>query len=418
MKLKNILLTLITLFIISSTAFSQQEDSEKKFGISLGGFVKADNYYDTRQTVAARDGHFYFFPAAIKYDADSNDVNEAPSLTMLAIQTRLTGNITGPDAFGAKTSGLIEGEFFGTSDSDINGLRLRHAYVKFSWAKSELLAGQTWHPMFIAQAFPEVISFNTGVPFQPFARNPQIKFTKKLGPIDAAVTAYSQRDFTSTGPSGASTAYIRNAGIPSANLTIAFKPKDTKHIFGASVDYKTIMPQIETGNGYITNNTLSSLSASAFGKVVLGKITFKLQGVYAQNAFDIFGLGGYAVKYGSVDTITGIREYTNYNTGSAWTELYYTGEKFVAGLFAGYTQNLGTTDRIEPGAGTVFARGADILSVYRVSPRLAFIQGKSTIAFELEYTTAAYGTSDEMGIVSETTNVSNVRALLAFIYKF
>jgi hypothetical protein len=178
------------------------------------------------------------------------------------------------------------------------------------------------------------------------------------------------------------------------------------------------MPQIETSAGYITDNTLSSMSATAFAKMVFGKVTFKLQGVYAQNAFDIFGLGGYAVKFGSVDTLTGIREYTNYNTGSAWTEIYYTADKFVTGLFAGYTQNLGTTDRIEPGAGTVFARGANILSVYRVAPRVAFIQGKSTIAFELEYTTAAYGTSDEMGIVSETTNYSNIRGLLSFIYKF
>lgn len=397
---------------------AKSQEGEKKFGISFGGFVKTDVFFDSRQTVNAREGHFSFYPAGIKYDPDSNDINAAPSLHMLSIQTRLTGTITGPDAFGAKTSGLIEGEFFGTADSDVNGFRLRHAFVKFSWEKSELLAGQFWHPMFIAQAFPEVISFNTGVPFQPFARNPQLRFTKKFGALSAIATAYTQRDFTSSGPAGASNVYIRNASMPAANLTFTFVPKDSKNIFGAGVDYKTIVPEIQTTLGYKTNTSLSSLSATAFAKLVFGKVTWKVQGVYAQNAMDIFGIGGYAVKVNTFDTVTGTREYTNLNTGSAWTEIYFTGEKFVTGLFAGYTQNLGATDEIQSGATNVFARGNNILSVYRVAPRIAFVQGKSTIAFELEYTTAAYGTPNEMGIVEDTTPVSNIRGLLAFIYKF
>jgi hypothetical protein len=56
----------------------------------------------------------------------------------------------------------------------------------------------------------------------------------------------------------------------------------------------------------------------------------ELQALYAQNAFDITGLGGYAVMFNATpDTITGIREYTNYNTGSLWTEFMYTGEKIT-----------------------------------------------------------------------------------------
>jgi hypothetical protein len=116
MKLKSILLTLITLLIINSTAFSQQEDSEKKFGISFSGFVKTDAFYDSRQTVAIREGHFLLYPAAVKEDPDGKDINAQPSFNILSIQSRLTGKITGPDAFGAKTSGMLEGAFFGHTE--------------------------------------------------------------------------------------------------------------------------------------------------------------------------------------------------------------------------------------------------------------------------------------------------------------
>ena len=153
-------------------------------------------------------------------DKNGDDINAASSFNMLSIQTRLMGKITGPEAFGAKTSGLIEGEFFGTSDGDTNGFRLRHGYVKLNWATSELIIGQFWHPMFITESFPEVVSFNTGVPFQPFNRSPQIRFTQQFGAWSVAATALAQRDFLSNGPDGASSTYARNAAVPEFNLKL------------------------------------------------------------------------------------------------------------------------------------------------------------------------------------------------------
>ncbi|MDO9137052.1 MAG: hypothetical protein Q7U21_04465, partial [Lutibacter sp.] len=100
------------------------------FGIQWKGFVKADYFFDTRQTVTAREGHFLLYPENELFDKTGKDINAASSLNMLAIQTRLTGMITGPEVLGAKSSGMIEGEFFGHSDGDINGFRLRHAITK------------------------------------------------------------------------------------------------------------------------------------------------------------------------------------------------------------------------------------------------------------------------------------------------
>ena len=126
--------------------------------------------------------------------------------------------MTGPDALGAKTSGLIEGEFFGTADGDTNGFRLRHAIIKLNWKGTELMVGQFWHAMFITDCFPDVVSFNTGAPFQPFARAPQIRLTRAFGRLSIIATALSQRDFASSGPEGTSSVYIRNAAMPEFNL--------------------------------------------------------------------------------------------------------------------------------------------------------------------------------------------------------
>ncbi|MDD3877435.1 MAG: hypothetical protein PHT69_12505 [Bacteroidales bacterium] len=408
-------ITVIHLFT-SSLLFSQT-DEERTFGITFSGFVKNDVFFDTRQTIASREGHFLLFPANIKLDENGKDINAQQNFNMLAIQSRLTGNIKGPDAFGAKTSGVIEGAFFGHTDADINGFRLRHAFVKLNWNKTELLAGQYWHPLFIPQAFPEVISFNTGVPFQPFSRNPQIRLTHKIGPISIAATAFAQRDFSSTGPLGVSNVYMRNAVIPNTNLCVSFAPGNKGHLFGVGADYKIIKPELVTAKNFKNDNTLESLSVTAFSKIKIKNTTWKLQALVAQNAFDLLLMGGYGIKNTNFDTLTGIGEYTNFTTGSVWTELYTTIGKFTAGVFGGFSKNFGTDYNMLPGS-TAYARGSNIDYVYRVSPRIVAKHNKTAIALEVEYTVAAYGQANSLGQISNAKEVANLRALLAFIYQF
>lgn len=410
----------VLLSILSfSIAITKAQDSDKKsdFGIKFGGFVKTDIFYDTRQSSASngiRDGHFYLFPDNVLYDADSNDINAKGKLRMLSIQTRLRGAITGPDAFGAKTSGVIEAEFFGTSDADMNGFRLRHGFVKLDWAKTSLLVGQTWHPMFPAESFPGTISFNTGVPFVPFSRNPQLRLTHKFGPVKMLLTAYTQRDFSSTGPDGTNSKYLSNSGLPGSDLQIQFTPGSSENFFALGVDYKTLMPEIVTSNNYITDNTIGSFSAYCVAKLKLKPITVKLMGTYAQNGTDLMLIGGYAIK-DTTDKIKGYKEYTNINSASAWIDIQTNREKINAGLFAGYSKNLGSSDEIH---GKTFSRGANIDNLMRISPRVTFTSGKVTFCTEVELTTAAYGKIEAKGTVTDTETVQNIRFLFAAIYKF
>ena len=406
-------LLFVFIALITGLSFAQ----EKKLNFSLSGFVKTDAFYDTRQCSAAnglREGHFYLFPDNVLYDVDSNDLNANPSLNILSIQTRLTGNITGPDAFGAKTSGVVESEFYGTSDADISGLRLRHAYVKLNWEKTELLVGQTWHPMFPVEAFAQTLSVNTGAPFMPFSRNNQIRFAFKSGVFTTYLTAWMQRDISSLGPDGASTKYMRNSGLPGINLKTVATINDNIQ-FGLGADYKTLRPELKTSANYATDETISSFSGFGWLKIKTAKITTSLMATYAQNGTDMLMLGGYAVSQ-ITDAVRNYKTYTNLSTAAGYLDFGTNGPKWKYGILCAFSKNLGADENIS--TGTFYARGSNIDMLYRVSPRVSYTIYKLTFGAELEYTVAAYGTVQTNGNVTNTSDVANIRALLAAIYKF
>ncbi len=407
---------------------------EKKFGIKFHGFVKTDIFFDSRQTIDAREGHFLLYPKNEDLDALGADINATSKFNILSIQTRLKGVITGPDIWGAKTSGLIEGAFFGNIGSDINGFRLRHAFVKLAWPKSELLVGQFWHPMFVTGCFPGTVSFNTGTPFQPFARNPQVRFTKKFGKVNLIATALEQVDFVSTGPSGPSRTYLINS-MPELNLRLEYKAE--KFYAGLGGNYKRLKPRLSMAtmgdSDRITlkaNDYASGMSFYGFVKIAPKPVTVKLYGVYGQMMYSMTMLGGYAVSGLDSTLVSGVSaysslDYTPIKTMSFWLDFNTNGKKLKVGLFAGYSKNLGTSDKkylFPDGSNQTYARGANIAYAYRIAPRLIYNVGKFRIAPELEYTVAAYATKDskidEYGIISDPKEIGNFRVLLGVYFFF
>jgi len=342
----------VLLLLCSFTSLLFSQTDKQSFGISFSGFVKTDIFYDTRQSVTIREGHFLIYPQDENSDVNNNDINDKSSFNILSIQSRLNGKITGPEVIGAKPSAVLEGEFFGTSDADINGFRLRHAFVKLDWEKTSLLVGQTWHPIFIVEMFPGVVSFNTGAPFQPFSRNPQIRFTHSIDKIKLIAAAASQRDFSSTGPNGFTSTYLRNSVVPNLNAQLQYCGKE--FFAGAGIDYKQLTPRIVTTENIKTDNTVSSLALTAFAKLSFTPVTFKFQGVYGGNLADHIMLGGYAVK--SVDTLTGVEEYTALKCLSVWGEVSV-GKDIEYAVFAGYTKSLGADDNI---SGAYYGRCTNI----------------------------------------------------------
>lgn len=424
---------IILLFLVFSSLHSlaQEKKDESKFGVSFSGFVKTDVFYDSRQTVSIREGHFSLYPQPENLDINGVDINAKDHVNILAIQSRLTAKMTGPDVLNAKISALIEADFFGNENgnfADVNGLRLRHAFVRLNWEKTELLVGQFWHPMFAHECFPDVVSFNTGAPFQPFARHPQIRLTQKMNRISLILAVAEQRDFTSTGPDGGNSKYLNNEVLPDLNMHWQYKGKwneKNELLLGIGLEFKTIVPRLSfqydqfVNDGidttyYAGDNKVSSYALSLYSKVKTPKIIWKAHVVYGSNMTEFAMLGGYAVS--AVPNPAQLKyEYTPTETFAVWSEIATNG-KIQAGLFGGFTSNLGTA---EDNLGVYYSRGANIKSVYRISPRIVGNFEKLRISTELEYTVAEYGTADKQGLVNNNlSTVSNIRLLMAFYYFF
>lgn len=424
-------LVFIIILFSSQLLHAQEKTPEPKFGISFSGFVKTDIFYDSRQSVSIREGHFSLYPDREILDINGTDINAKDHVNILSIQSRLTGKITGPEALGAKTSALIEADFFGNENgnfADVNGFRLRHAIIKMNWKTTELLVGQFWHPMFAHECFPDVVSFNTGAPFQPFARHPQLRLTQKIKQFNLILAIAEQRDFTSTGPDGGNSKYLNNEVLPDLNMHWQFKStlnEKTDVLVGAGIEYKKLVPRLSFAFDQVStdgvdsvyaagDNTVSSFALSVYSKVKTPKLTWKVHGVYGGNMTEFAMLGGYAV---SENPSPANLKYTYIPTKTLalWSEINTNG-KIQAGLFAAYTKNLGTTDE---NLGVYYSRGANINHVYRISPRIVGNFEKLRIATEFEFTVAEYGKTDKKGLVEENlSTVSNLRLLLAFYYFF
>ncbi len=416
-----ILLAFAPVFIFSQA--STQPKDEPAFGIKFGGFLKTDIIWDSRQTEALREGHFLLYPKNKLLDNDGDDINARANFNFLSIQSRLKGDIKGPDALGAKTSGYLEAEFFGTSDADMNGFRLRHAIVKLNWKTTELMVGQYWHPMFITSCYPEVVSFNTGAPFTVFSRNPQVRLTKDLNRFRIILAALSQVDFKSPGPDGVSSKYLRNAAVPSFNANLEYSKKDAEagkeFLIGVAGNFKRLIPRITTVEGYKTSEGISSISGMAYFKAAFPDIVFKLAGFYGQNmATDYTMMGGYGEAV-ITDTVFGYPEYYNFKTFSAWTEIMTTGKKMQGGLFLAYTKNLGATDENTLFIPAFYNKVDNMAYLYRISPRFVYNAGKFRIAPEIEYTVAGFGTKNLTGaMVDDPEAIANFRFLVGVFYFF
>ena len=410
------ILIIITLILINPIFAQEKKDSKKeKLKIDIHGFVKTDYWIDTRQVVYAREGLFTFFPKDILLDKNGRDINAEPSFNFSAITTRLNFKIRQFRAFGADAFGFIEADFSGVSNVTINTFRLRHAYINLDWGKSELLVGQYWHPLFVTKVFPTVISLNTGAPFQPFNRSPQIRFTYHLRKWNIIAAVISQRDYASIGPKGRNPEYMENSMVPNGHLQLQYA--GSRNTFGFAADYKVIRPQLVTDSNIVSDERLGSYAFMAYYKWSNKKFEYKLKAIYGQNLSDQLMLGGYAVS--SIDPKTNIMKYTPTNHFFIWTDFIYRKKlgkyMLIPALFAGYAKNLGTS---QDAIGPYFAVGANIDQMYRIAPSFSVKSGNVMFSLEWEYSHVMYGNIQLNGTVANTHAVAGNRILLTGFYFF
>jgi hypothetical protein len=359
----------------------------------------------------------------VNLDENGEDIFKQASFNFLAIQSRLSAKLTGPDALGAKTSGLIEGDFFAQANANINLFRLRHAFVKLNWKHTEVMAGQYWNPLFVTSCFPGTVSFNTGTPLQSFARNPQVRVTYKTNGFSLLAAALGQRGYSSVGPLGASSHYLRNSAVPEMQLQVHYQTSNEDGmniVAGAGAAYKTIVPRLSSnpapGFTYKVDEKVGGLTAMAFSKLTTKPITAKLQVRYGENIADLLGISGFAAT-GITDASTGERSYAPLKSMTFWAEVHTNGNPQV-GIFGGLTSNNGINETILPTV-PVYGRGTTIRRLYRIAPRIIYNVGKLRLAAEVEYTSADYGDNyDEFYIPADITQATNLRVLTAIYYFF
>ncbi len=391
--------------------------------LRFSGFIKNDIFFDTRQTVNAREALVALYPENIFFDSNQKDINARSSMNMLGIHSRLRSEIKGPSFLSAESRGLVEVDFYGNENkyfSDLNGVRLFNAYFKLNWPTTELMIGQDWHPMSIQVFFPGTVAFSAGAPFHPMSRNPQVRVRQSFGNTSLLGAVLYQRDFTGTGPDGPGSQYLRNSGIPNLHIQALCGNDSLTVSGGVGADYKKVVPRLfyinTQGDLFRSGQSLSSVSLTGFISIRSKMFSVKAQGVFAQNAYDLLLIGGYAEsRYTDDDNVE--TEYRNLNTASGWIDIQSNRKVFNFGIFCGYTENLGAGNKI---GGAFYARGADINSIYRIAPRLVYAPGAVGISLEEECTTASYGrqNSNGKGKATHSAPVANFRTLLSVRFSF
>ena len=418
-----------------------------QWSVKLGGYIGTDLFWDTRQVVESRDGLLLFYPEDVKQDINGRDINARPSFNFLALNTRLTIRIQAPDALGARVSGMVEGWFAGISNNDMNGLSMRHAFLKLDWKHTSLLMGQTWHPLFTENCFANTVTGSAGAPFQPFSRAPQIRLTQNLSHYRVCNTRImfyinAQRDFLSFGSAGNSSSYLRNSAIPEMGLQYIYdRCRDMvgKTLWGIGIDYKYLIPRIVTDSNVYTRNGLHALTATAFiyfqgylKKDILFET--KAKALYGQACNEFLLLGGYAYQYYDNQPLDPRVNYTytSINTAAAWIDIsvFKDNREWEFGLFGGYSQNLGSNKNIQDwnNPNAYFSRGYNIKYLYRVSARAVYQANKLQFGLEPEYTVACYGnTRNSLGEIQNPSadypnatknTVANLRILFSTILYF
>jgi hypothetical protein len=390
--MKRFVLGLMGLMGLMGSAWAQSP-----FKLDLHGFANPHYYADSRSVVGGREDMMLFFPKPVVKDSLGRDVNDGWQANMLAITARLGLRVTGPDMLGAKSSAYIEGDFTGSTNDNINTLRLRHAYIDMDWGgRHRLLMGQYWYAMVVHEIMPMTNPLNMGSPFHCYARQPQVRYEYHLNGLEAVAVAQWQLDNKSQGlldgTEAKSTLFARHSLVPELTAQLRYRTGDI--FVGAAVNAKTIQPIVPDPEGKLH----TSLTYSIFGKASLGPVTIKAQTLLNNSLYEGCSLGGYLMLADST--------FQDWHFNTVWVDVERTKGHWRPGLFLGYAKNTdygGHADALH-----TFGLGHNIEYLWRVQPRLTYttLTGLSFVG-EAEYTCAGY-----------KEPVANLRLSLSVVYTF
>ena len=401
MKIKNVVLQALIVSLISVSA-----NAQKNVSIDWYGFVAAQSFINTHESVASADGFLYLYPTDTNPDpVDGHDRAAYTHGSWFGTMARLGFVLKGPEVFGASTRAKAELEFSGHTAP--GSILYRHAFIAMDWEKSTLTLGQTWHPM--NDLFPSTVGIAIGSPFNALNRSPQLRYEYFLGSdknIKLMGAAIFQAANASNGRDGKTYNYIRRSVMPMFYGGIDFTFGGLK--VGGGLEYQRISPYFDSAdnNKKYYMNGLSGMIQAQYTK---DKLSIKAKSLIGQNMSHL----GICTGYGKVDKID-YRDYAPLVACSSWAQIQYGGALKV-GLLGGYMENWGAGKDLRS---VYAAEGGSIDNMWRVSPNVQYTVGNMNLGLEYELTTVAYGDRQPNGAVTNTHNVSNHRLLLSVMYAF
>lgn len=403
--MKKFLFAFLALAMTTPALFAQDKPVKLVNHFTPYGFFRTLAIFDSRENRAGSEDLFYYLPLDKAVSATSGkDLNANPSLKMYAITTRMGFNMSGYQFGSTKVSGKIEADFYLMNGSTAS-LRMRQAYVSLLWDglgyadnSITLKVGQAWNPM--AADMPYCVNIESGSPFNPFARSPQVMMDAFLGKhfILTGGMLYPMQ-YRPTGPEGASEDYIKYGMIPELYAGVTYRTGDFLARLGA--DFLSIKPRWKR-----VSDRISFVNPMLFLQYSNSSFKINAKTVFASGGDHLRLMSGYAV-YDRSDAenykYTPLRStvsFISFSTGTRWQLMCTAGYMKAlgaahdlplasAGDYAGY---------VDPAGIYYFANGfKNIDSMIRLTPTLACNAGKLMVALEYDWTYVEYGDPAKLG---------------------
>jgi hypothetical protein len=437
--LKRIYIPVVLLALLGSARASAQDDrKEWTDHFSPYGFFRTLGIFDTRDSKAGSEDLFYYLPMDKTTNRQGKDIYSNPSFKMYAITTRLGLNVNGYRHGRMQVGGKLEGDFYLMNGSTAS-FRLRQAYADLSWDKLgymentlTLRVGQAWHPM--AADMPYCVNIETGSPFNPFNRSPQIILNANMSKAwDLTGGILYPMQFLPTGPAGPSENYVKYSLVPEIYLGASYSCRWLTA--KAGVDVLSLRPRWRTTTtdnvnydvGTKVSDRLFTYNPFIYLEGRAGSFRINAKSVFANGGDHLRLMSGYAL---CDDSDIYNYKYTPLRSSVSFVSFSY-GTKWQIMCMGGYMKALGTWEELpvdsngHSSANSIyyFANGfKNINQMLRATPTIAFNVGNLTIAAEYDYTMVQYGDIDALdshGLASSNLHwILNHRAMMVFKVSF
>ena len=392
---KGIIIVLAAL-LSGSAAFAQEE---KPAHFKLYGFIRNYLTADSRAVNGGTEDLYFYMPKGHDYkNANSGDLrfdaNDGFNWRFVSLTTRLGLDVSAYKWGSMGISGKVEADFYYLSGS-VPTLRLRQAFMKLNWDNCPvaLTIGQSWHPM--AADMPHMNNLETGAPFNPFNRSPQLTADVKLNDkLTLTASLLYLNHYLPTGPGNVKSKDYYKYGLPEAYVGVTYK--SGKFVGKAGLDmvnmrpYRTIADWRVQDGGAPTievKSLLHTFSPFVFVQYTNGMFQLRAKSILAQSGEHMNLLSGYGVHSFNSD---GTIDYTPMQDWASFVSFQY-GKKFQVMGMLGYMKQLGTTKDL---AGEIWintAADTRIQQAFRATPTVAWNLGKFTVSLEYNLTAAEFG---------------------------